>query len=78
MEQSTSSAGVPIITLGSSSEASSSGTISEVTVQEEHCMNEMAYAEEFLTKKSSIQMLPYQKQMFLDLIHSDGLLVCAK
>lgn len=57
------------------SEASTSDT---VTTQDEQYLNEMLYAEEFLSKRNAISMLPFQKQMFLDLIYADGLLVCAK
>lgn len=34
-------------------------------------------AEEYLMRKD-VQLLEYEKQMFLDLVHADGLLVSAK
>lgn len=40
-------------------------------------MCEVVGAEEFLDK-SGVYMLPYQKQIFLDLVYSDALVVCAK
>lgn len=40
-------------------------------------MCEAVGAEEFLDK-SGVYMLPYQKQIFLDLVYSDALVVCAK
>lgn len=40
-------------------------------------MCEAVGAEEFLDK-SGVPMLPYQKQIFLDLVYSDALVVCAK
>ena len=70
--------------MSSSPEASSSSTanngVSEETPnkkEEENYLSEAVSAEEFLEKKG-FGMLPYQKQMFLDMIYSDGLLVCAK
>ncbi|KAJ6645403.1 DNA repair endonuclease XPF [Pseudolycoriella hygida] len=43
----------------------------------ERKMCEVVGAEEFLDK-SGVYMLPYQKQIFLDLVYSDALVVCAK
>lgn len=40
-------------------------------------MCEVVGAEEFLDKHG-VYMLPYQKQIFLDLVYSDALVVCAK
>jgi len=37
----------------------------------------VATAEEYLIRKK-INFLEYEKQMFLDMINSDGLVVCAK
>lgn len=34
-------------------------------------------AEEFIAEKG-VRMLEYEKQMFLDVLHSDALVVCAK
>lgn len=34
-------------------------------------------AEEFIAQKG-VRMLEYEKQMFLDVLHSDALVVCAK
>lgn len=46
---------------------------------DEENMSALVTAEEYLElNKTALQMLPFQKQMFLDLITSDGLLVCAK
>lgn len=45
--------------------------------KDDNDMVNAATAEEFLDKRG-VPMLPYQKQMFLDMIYSDGLLVCAK
>lgn len=44
---------------------------------EQH-MADLVSAEEYLDHVKGIQMLPYQRQMFLDMAHSDGLIVCAK
>lgn len=44
--------------------------------EEQECVM-LANAEEFLSK-NNVVMLPYQKQMFLDLVYMDGLIVCAK
>lgn len=43
----------------------------------ERKMCEAVGAEEFLDK-SGVYMLPFQKQIFLDLVYSDALVVCAK
>lgn len=43
----------------------------------ERKMCEVVGAEEFLDN-SGVYMLPYQKQIFLDLVYSDALVVCAK
>ncbi|XP_037032816.1 DNA repair endonuclease XPF [Bradysia coprophila] len=48
---------------------------SELELEKKMC--EAVGAEEFLDK-SGVYMLPYQKQIFLDLVYSDALVVCAK
>ncbi len=48
---------------------------SELELERKMC--EAVGAEEFLDK-SGVYMLPYQKQIFLDLVYSDALVVCAK
>lgn len=60
-------------------------TIQEKLVEEkqleqamEQHMVDLVSAEEYLDHVKGIQMLPYQRQMFLDMAHSDGLIVCAK
>lgn len=46
---------------------------------DEDNMSALLTAEEYLElNKTALRMLPFQKQMFLDLTTSDGLLVCAK
>lgn len=49
--------------------------IAELDLEKKMC--EVVGAEEFLDK-SGVYMLPYQKQIFLDLVYSDALVVCAK
>lgn len=61
---------------------------SEEEIRNAHQINEQAddanmsalvTAEEYLElNKTALQMLPFQKQMFLDMTTNDGLLVCAK
>ncbi|XP_055541301.1 DNA repair endonuclease XPF [Wyeomyia smithii] len=46
-------------------------------IQEEQALGELMNAEEFLAVHS-IAMLEYERQMFFDLLHADGLVVCAK
>lgn len=48
---------------------------SELELEKKMC--EAVGAEEFLDK-SGVYMLPFQKQIFLDLVYSDALVVCAK
>lgn len=38
----------------------------------------VAAAEEFLQKNEPASMLPYQHEMFVDVVQSDCLVVCAK
>lgn len=38
----------------------------------------VAAAEEFLLKNEPVEMLPYQHEMFVDVVQSDCLVVCAK
>lgn len=38
----------------------------------------VAAAEEFLLKNEPVEMLPYQHEMFVDVMQSDCLVVCAK
>lgn len=38
----------------------------------------VAAAEEFLLKNEPVDMLPYQHEMFVDVVQSDCLVVCAK
>ncbi|XP_055603045.1 DNA repair endonuclease XPF [Uranotaenia lowii] len=45
--------------------------------KEEQTLGELVDAEEFLASQG-VSMLEYERQMFFDLIHSDGLVVCAK
>lgn len=47
----------------------------ELELEKKMC--EVVGAEEYLDK-SGVSMLPYQKQIFLDLVYSDALVVCAK
>lgn len=49
----------------------------DTVAQELECTT-IANAEEFLASEHGVVMLPYQKQMFLDLAYMDGLIVCAK
>lgn len=49
----------------------------EIELELERQMCDVVGAEEFLDK-SGVYMLPYQKQIFLDLVYSDALVVCAK
>lgn len=49
--------------------------IAELDLEKKMC--EVVGAEEFLDK-DGVYMLPYQKQIFLDLVYSDALVVCAK
>lgn len=44
---------------------------------EETIQNEEEKIEEMLTE-SGVGMLEYEKQMFLDMLHAEGLVVCAK
>ncbi|BFG00357.1 DNA repair endonuclease XPF [Drosophila madeirensis] len=46
-------------------------------VQEDEELANVVTAEEYLMSKDVV-LLEYEKQMFLDLVHADGLLVCAK
>ncbi|XP_055640284.1 DNA repair endonuclease XPF [Toxorhynchites rutilus septentrionalis] len=46
-------------------------------IKREQELSELVDAEEFLASQG-IPMLEYERQMFLDLLHSDGLVVCAK
>lgn len=62
----------------------STSTVNTDNKDEEHTeddlekkMCEVVGAEEFLDK-SGVYMLPYEKQIFLDLVYSDALVVCAK
>lgn len=47
------------------------------TLKEESALGELVDAEEFLASEG-VSMLEYERQMFFDLLHSDGLVVCAK
>lgn len=49
---------------------------SNETLEDEELAN-LVTAEEYLMRKD-VQLLEYEKQMFLDLVHADGLLVAAK
>ncbi|XP_055380377.1 DNA repair endonuclease XPF [Condylostylus longicornis] len=44
---------------------------------EDACMTDITSAEEYLEKKNVI-LLPYEKQIFLDMIQSDALMICAR
>ncbi|XP_022225185.2 DNA repair endonuclease XPF [Drosophila obscura] len=50
---------------------------SAAAVQEDEELANVVTAEEYLMSKDVV-LLEYEKQMFLDLVHADGLLVCAK
>lgn len=58
-------------------EAAESEPVNDDNTAEQEC-TAIANAEEFLASKHGVAMLPYQKQMFLDLAYMDGLVVCAK
>jgi DNA excision repair protein ERCC-4 len=45
--------------------------------KEDHDMGELVDAEEYLERNAS-SLMEYEKQMFLDTLHADGLVVCAK
>lgn len=47
------------------------------TQKEDSALGELVDAEEFLASEG-VSMLEYERQMFFDLLHSDGLVVCAK
>lgn len=49
--------------------------IADLDLEKKMC--EVVGAEEFLDK-DGVYMLPFQKQIFLDLVYSDALVVCAK
>lgn len=51
-------------------------SINEET-EEEKLQNEEAKIEEMLIEKG-VGMLEYEKQLFLDMLHAEGLVVCAK
>lgn len=46
-------------------------------INEEQTLSELVNAEEFLASQG-FSMLEFERQMFFDLLHSDGLVVCAK
>ncbi|XP_062565744.1 DNA repair endonuclease XPF [Armigeres subalbatus] len=46
-------------------------------LQENDALGELVDAEEFLASEGA-PMLEYERQMFFDLLHSDGLMICAK
>lgn len=45
--------------------------------QEDEDLANIVTAEEYLMRKDVI-LLDYEKQMFLDMVHADALMVCAK
>lgn len=45
--------------------------------EEDQLMADVATAENFI-ENHAVKMLEYEKQMFLDALHSDALIVCAK
>lgn len=47
------------------------------TIEEDAYMTELLDAEEFINQKG-VRMLEYEKQMFLDMLYSDALCVCAR
>lgn len=49
----------------------------ETNDDEDNELANLVDAEEFIAEKG-VRMLEYEKQMFLDVLHSDALVVCAK
>lgn len=47
------------------------------SINEETIHNEEEKIEEMLTERG-VGMLEYEKQLFLDMLHAEGLVVCAK
>lgn len=45
--------------------------------QEDEDLANIVTAEEYLMRKDVV-LLDYEKQMFLDMVHADALMVCAK
>lgn len=60
-----------------SSASQKSITEMETNEEEDRELAQLVDAEEFISQKG-IRMLEYEKQMFLDVLHSDALVVCAK
>lgn len=61
----------------STSTAAQETHVAAAAVHEDEDLANMVTAEEYLMRKN-IVLLNYEKQMFLDLVHADGLIVCAK
>lgn len=51
----------------------------EVTIADEEVnLNEIEQLDEILGSSDKIKMLDFERQMFLDCVYSDGLVICGK
>ncbi|ALC48873.1 mei-9 [Drosophila busckii] len=64
-------------TASTSAAAAAAAAAAALESQEDEELANLVTAEEYLMRKDVV-LLEYEKQMFLDLVHTDGLLVCAK
>jgi hypothetical protein len=64
---------------GSSSEPSTSKELEEAAeVNDDIDMKEIIQLDEILGSTGEVKMLDYERQMFLDCVYNDGLVICGK